>query len=211
MQRPICIGYYNSKMGGIDVKDMRRMWIPIVLTGQHRWWIKLWCTALDETGQNGMIIYNKSNDKNINIMDFKSTLIHSTLGSRLFPIDRSLPDPQIGIAAAHAVSTLKRDRLVPMIKEDGKTYQAKCVYCLFINKESNKTRACCLCCELPYCVEASTGRQCHAIVHQSKEKLTYYINIFTPKHAKKRKHKEITYYEQPGVVPLLGKPKKETI
>jgi len=42
-------------------------------------------------------------------MEYKSTLIHITLGSRLFPIDWSLPDPTIGIAAAHAVTTLKRD------------------------------------------------------------------------------------------------------
>jgi len=97
-----------------------------------------------------------------------------------------------------------------MIKEDGKTYQANCVYCLFIDKQRLNTRACCLCCEFAYCVEASTGRQCHAIVHQSKEKLTYYINQFTPKQSKKGKHSQITYYGQAEVVPVLGKPKKET-
>ena len=88
---PSCLG---SKALSFDLKDMRRLHIPIVLKGQHRWWIRLYTLGLDEAAQNTMILVNLARGKlqwegKINLFNFKFQLIRKILGERTAPIPRT--------------------------------------------------------------------------------------------------------------------------
>jgi len=203
LQRPNAIGYYNKFMGGVDLKDMRTMKCPITLIGQYHWWIHLYGRGLDETVQNGMILHNLAtappypgmrvpategrpsmeSRERINLLQFKIELVHLKCGSHIESV------PEAPIPHAHTVASLPPEQLVPILDQHGHPRKERCVYCHYVLKLSNnacpQTRACCTCCDLPYCCEAISGNQCHPIVHSDRKRKAEYIELFHAKMQKK--------------------------
>ena len=216
--RPVVIEFYNENMGGVDLKDSRRLFAPIVIKGQHRWWIRLYATGLDETAHNAMVVTNLAykalgRKEQFNLKDYKLELVRKKLGERLFSVPGSLSTPASGvkrssIGAARDIKKLPEHRLVPMLVSEGKTRKTHCAYCKLVLKEETFVRSCCKGCNEAFCNEAVNGNECFHLVHEDEPTRRYYMEIFQKYSAKKRKHDQLTYYGEAGVVPQLGKKKK---
>jgi len=58
--RPVAIGEYNSKMGGVDLADQTRLHCNSRIKDLHRWWLKLFFYQLDVGTSNVMVVYNQA-------------------------------------------------------------------------------------------------------------------------------------------------------
>mmetsp|Transcript_5236 Transcript_5236/g.14692 ORF Transcript_5236/g.14692 Transcript_5236/m.14692 type:complete len:222 (-) Transcript_5236:3152-3817(-) len=149
----------------VDLKDQRRLKCPIVLSSRKRWWIRIFTKDLDECVQNAMILHKLATGKrSLNLLDFKVALIRQKLGPRIEAVP--LPITQGRMSTQGSKIVLNEKRLVPILDEYGKTIKDECVYCRVAGSR-NSTRAGCLCCDMAYCCEVSTGRRCHAMAHRS--------------------------------------------
>jgi hypothetical protein len=83
ISRPMAIGEYNTKMGGVDLADKIRLHCNSTIHGLHRWWLKLFFYQLDVGTSNAMILCNEAMNTSYNIVAFKKELVKAFVGHKL--------------------------------------------------------------------------------------------------------------------------------
>ena len=137
IRKPKCVRQYNKFMGGVDLKDQKLQPYLIERKRCVKWYMKLFRRLMNTAVHNSLIIYNTSENKKMDHLNFRIQLVKELLETH----GRAVETRQVGrpsktpmperITAHHFIER------IPSTEKKAKPYK-RCIVCCKSTKKGRK-------------------------------------------------------------------------
>ncbi|PNF14286.1 hypothetical protein B7P43_G07092, partial [Cryptotermes secundus] len=154
IKKPKIIIDYNEMMGGVDLKDQLLQYYNVERKRLHKWYMKLFRCLLNVTVVNGMIIYNKNQERLTDHLAFRVNLVEGLL---LKFTDQEQAARRVQgrrHSSDNTIPRLRERHFISKIPPSGKKArpQRRCVACTK-NKRRKETVYWCSDCDVGPCID----------------------------------------------------------